>query len=80
MQGAASRLAFVFIAPAARPPRPSLCAAWREALLRYFPSPEERAAAGIEVVEGRLDEIDPARLACDCLVSPANAFGIMDGG
>ena len=34
----------------------------------------------ISVLEGRLDEIEAEKLRCDCIVSPANAFGIMDGG
>ena len=68
----------IFIAPPPRAPRPSLCAAWRRAIARYFPDPNR--APRIDVVEGRLEDVDPARLRCDCLVSPANAFGIMDGG
>ncbi|KAJ2971284.1 hypothetical protein NUW54_g12538 [Trametes sanguinea] len=74
----------VLIAP---PPRanprlkvtaPSLCVAWIEALVD-LPAP---VAQKFIVRETRLD---PAALAqefgtFDCVVSPANAFGIMDGG
>ena len=78
---AASRVPhLIFLAPAPRPPRPSLCDAWRRAITRYWGPQEARRTVGIDVVEGRLDEVEPARLACDCVVSPANAFGIMDGG
>ncbi|OSC98502.1 macro domain-like protein [Trametes coccinea BRFM310] len=77
---------FVLIAP---PPRtnprtnlkvtaPSLCAAWLEALADLPASVAQQFA----VKETRLD---PAALAqefgtFECVVSPANAFGIMDGG
>ncbi|EIW59209.1 macro domain-like protein [Trametes versicolor FP-101664 SS1] len=78
--------AFVLIAP---PPRthprtkvtaPSLCAAWRDALAADDVPAE--VAARFTVKEAKLD---PAALAeefgeCACVVSPANAFGIMDGG
>ncbi len=78
--------AFVLIAP---PPRthprtkvtaPSLCAAWRDALAADDVPAE--VAARFVVKEAKLD---PAALAaefgaCACVVSPANAFGIMDGG
>ncbi|KAI0766426.1 hypothetical protein BD413DRAFT_446333, partial [Trametes elegans] len=78
---------FVLIAPPPRTdrpsthtgaPPPSLCAAWRVALADLPPP----LAARFSVKEARLD---PAALAhefgpCECVVSPANAFGIMDGG
>lgn len=74
----------VLIAP---PPRtnprtkvtaPSLCEAWRNAL-EDIPEP---VASRFKVKETKLD---PPALAAEfstfeCLVSPANAFGIMDGG
>ncbi|KAI0667571.1 hypothetical protein C8Q78DRAFT_981508 [Trametes maxima] len=71
--------AFVLLAPPPRAPgAPSLCPAWREALADIPASVAERFV----VKEARLD---PAALArefgrCECVVSPANAFGIMDGG
>ncbi|KAF8971416.1 hypothetical protein BDZ97DRAFT_1753235 [Flammula alnicola] len=34
----------------------------------------------ISVFEGRLGEIEASSLQCDCIVSPANSYGIMDGG
>ncbi|KAF9481036.1 macro domain-like protein [Pholiota conissans] len=34
----------------------------------------------ISVIQGRFGEIEPSRLQCDCIVSPANSYGIMDGG
>ncbi|CDO77914.1 hypothetical protein BN946_scf184727.g3 [Trametes cinnabarina] len=75
---------FILIAP---PPRtnprtkvtaPSLCAAWLKALADIPPP----VSANFVVKETTLD---PAALALefgtiDCVVSPANAFGIMDGG
>ncbi|PIL22979.1 hypothetical protein GSI_15676 [Ganoderma sinense ZZ0214-1] len=73
---------FVFVARAHRPPRPSLADAWRRAIQSYFPAgghlgPGE---AYITVCEGGLEELDPAEARNDCIVSPANSFGIMDGG
>ena len=73
---------FVFVARAHRPPRPSLADAWRRAIQSYFPAggrlgPGE---AYITVCEGGLEELDPAEVRNDCIVSPANSFGIMDGG
>ena len=69
---------FVFISPVPRPSAepPSLCDAWRSAITKYFGDGEGR----FKVLEGRLNEIDPALLQCDAMVSPANSFGIMDGG
>ncbi|KAI0826858.1 macro domain-like protein [Trametes gibbosa] len=75
---------FVLIAPPphtnlrTRETTPSLCTAWRAALSELPPT----IAARFSVKETRLD---PAALArecgsCACVVSPANAFGIMDGG
>ena len=56
----------------------SLCAAWRTAL-QDIPEP---IAARFTVKETRLDPELLSREygAFDCLVSPANSFGIMDGG
>jgi hypothetical protein len=56
----------------------SLCDAWLRAL-KTLPEP---VASRFRVKETKLN---PAALAqefgtCDCLVSPANTFGIMDGG
>ncbi|KAJ8501937.1 hypothetical protein ONZ51_g304 [Trametes cubensis] len=71
---------FVLIAPPPRPrdTAPSLCDAWRAAFAD-LPSP---VAARFAVKEARLD---PQAIAnefgpCQCVVSPANSFGIMDGG
>ncbi len=57
---------------------PSLCAAWRLALADL----PETVSSRFTVKEAQLD---PAGLAqefgtFECLVSPANSFGIMDGG
>ncbi|KAI8986108.1 hypothetical protein BD414DRAFT_545820 [Trametes punicea] len=76
---------FILIAP---PPRrnpvtdeiigPSLCAEWRAALAD-LPQP---VASRFVVKEARLDPTAIAREfgPCHCVVSPANSFGIMDGG
>ncbi len=69
---------FVLIAPPRSTNLPSLCDAWKSALADLPPA----IAAKFSVKETRLD---PPTLAqefgtFDCVVSPANAFGIMDGG
>lgn len=48
-------------------PQPGLCEAWRSEF-------DEQDA--VEVVQGYFEDLS----AFDCLVSPANSFGIMDGG
>jgi O-acetyl-ADP-ribose deacetylase (regulator of RNase III) len=48
-------------------PNESLCMAWRDT----FGDLE-----GVEVVRGRFEDLP----AFDCMVSPANSFGLMDGG
>ena len=55
----------------------SLCHAWREAILEHFPDP---SISPFVVIEGRFKDIDPIQLRCDCIVSPANSYGIMGGG
>ena len=55
----------------------SLCHAWREAILEHFPDP---STSPFVVIEGRFKDIDPIQLGCDCIVSPANSYGIMGGG
>lgn len=57
---------------------PSLCGAWRTALSDLPPA----LAARFTIKEARFN---PTALAhefgtFDCIVSPANTFGIMDGG
>ena len=45
---------------------PNICAAWR----MYFVDEK------VEIIEGTFTNV----LDFDCIVSPANSFGIMDGG
>ncbi|PVF95265.1 macro domain-like protein [Serendipita vermifera] len=55
----------------------TLLSEWPKAIAKYFvntPNPP------FTVVEGRLGEVDEKILECECMVSPANSFGIMDGG
>ena len=63
---------FIFIDPPT-----SLCDAWNRAIAEHFPSD---ANAPFSVHEGKLNELDADLLRCDCIVSPANSYGIMDGG
>ncbi|KAI9058415.1 macro domain-like protein [Trametes sanguinea] len=57
---------------------PSLCGEWRNAIAELPPAVAER----FTVKETRFDAAAIAREfgACHCVVSPANSFGIMDGG
>jgi hypothetical protein len=69
---------FIFINP--KPSEyedPLALCAWNRAIAQYFPSD---ANAPFSVYEGKLNELDADLLRCDCIVSPANSYGIMDGG
>ena len=71
---------FIFINPKPSEyddPSTSLCDAWNRAIAEYFPSV---ANAPFSVYQGKLNELDADLLHCDCIVSPANSYGIMDGG
>ncbi|THH11395.1 hypothetical protein EW146_g8063 [Bondarzewia mesenterica] len=75
---------FILIAPAPRqprnpkyPPRSSLCDAWTRAIQEIL---DDESRSHFLVLEGALHTLDAAQLQCDCMVSPANSFGIMDGG
>ncbi len=48
-------------------PIAGLCSAWAE---------EFAQVDAVEIVNGRFEDVD----AYDCIVSPANSFGLMDGG
>jgi len=54
-----------------------LVAAWNRAISSYF---VDETDPPFTVLEGKLEELDANLLECDCVVSPANSFGIMDGG
>ena len=54
-----------------------LVAAWNRAISSYF---ADETDPPFTVLEGKLEELDANLLECDCVVSPANSFGIMDGG
>lgn len=47
-------------------PNEGLCNAWKKEFAQY---------SSVEVREGRFEDVD-----FDCVVSPANSFGLMDGG
>ena len=68
----------IFISPPRRSDSkpPSLCDAWKAAIKEYFGDGTHQ----FSVIEGKLQDIDPNLLQCECMVSPANCFGIMNGG
>ena len=68
---------FIFIDPQPSQYENSLCNAWNRAVAEYFPSD---ANPPFSVYEGKLNQLDAGLLQCDCIVSPANSYGIMDGG
>ena len=70
-------LRFVLLASPPREGQPSLSKAWKSAIQEHVPPSSELE---FTVVEGRLEDVPAAVLRCDCMVSPANSFGIMDGG
>ena len=52
---------------------------WEKAIAKYFPGISD-GELPFSVVEGKMEEVDPEKIQCDCVVSPANSWGIMDGG
>jgi hypothetical protein len=68
---------FIFINPKPSEYEGSLCVAWNRAIAQHFPSDPN---APFTVYEGKLNQLDADLLRCDCIVSPANSYGIMDGG
>jgi hypothetical protein len=56
---------------------PTLLSEWPKAIAKYFPDTKQPP---FTIIEGRLGEVDEKLLECECMVSPANSFGIMDGG
>ncbi|KAI0246557.1 hypothetical protein BJV78DRAFT_1286270 [Lactifluus subvellereus] len=73
---------FILIFPSPRTtektpvPEESLVKAWTRTIIT-LPS---KLQTHFTVLEGRLSSLPADRLQCDCVVSPANSFGIMDGG
>ena len=58
--------------------RNTLIPAWNKAISRYYS--DRKAYAPFTVIQGELGKIRPSQIQCDCMVSPANSYGIMDGG
>ncbi|KZT71124.1 macro domain-like protein [Daedalea quercina L-15889] len=58
-------------------PGPSLYEAWTRHISEQL-SPDDQQR--FHVVEARLETLDPPHSEFDCVVSPANSYGIMDGG
>ncbi len=58
--------------------RSPLCAAWVAAVDEYLS--DLPIKSNITILEGSLTDLPVEQVQCDCLVSPANSFGIMDGG
>jgi hypothetical protein len=56
---------------------PDMVSEWPKAITKYFPDTERPP---FTIIEGALGQVDDKLLECDCMVSPANSFGIMDGG
>ena len=73
---------FILIAPPPHPtalgatPKESLVKAWTNTITALPPTLQTH----FTVLEGRLSCLSADQLQCDCVVSPANSFGIMDGG
>ena len=56
---------------------PSLCDEWNKAIKQHL---NDETMNKFSVYEGTLESLPALDLACDCIVSPANSYGIMDGG
>ena len=50
---------------------------WRKFILELLP---EEARGRVSVIEGAFEDIRGSSADFDCLVSPANSYGLMDGG
>ena len=70
-------LDFTFILINPPSPTNNICVEWRTAINEMLP---EELRGNFTVIEGFLEDIPTEQLACDCVVSPANSYGIMDGG
>ncbi|KAI6039749.1 macro domain-like protein [Pisolithus marmoratus] len=76
-----SNVSFILIEPPPRRPssdaQPSLIKEWKLAFSEHLqPKDLER----FSFLESRLDQLKEAHVTFDCIVSPANSYGIMDGG
>ena len=73
---------FILVAPSPRTtettpvPKEPLVKAWTRTIITLPPKLQPH----FTVLEGRLSGLPADQLQCDCVVSPANSFGIMDGG
>lgn len=56
---------------------PELAIAWDKAIQKYFQNIKK---SPFEIIEAKTEEFDPKVAQVDCIVSPANSFGIMDNG
>lgn len=68
---------FVLMEPKHKGSTPSLHEAWERHISQLL-SPRDQQR--FHVVEARLDTLKPPHSEFDCMVSPANSYGIMDGG
>ncbi|KAI6017964.1 hypothetical protein PISMIDRAFT_104116 [Pisolithus microcarpus 441] len=76
-----SNVSFILIEPPPRRPskdtQASLITEWQLAFAQHLqPNDLER----FSFLERRLDRLKEAQVTFDCVVSPANSYGIMDGG
>ncbi|KAI6096968.1 macro domain-like protein [Pisolithus croceorrhizus] len=76
-----SNVSFILIEPPPRGPsnntQASLITEWQLAFAQHLqPNDLER----FSFLESRLDQLKEAQVTFDCVVSPANSYGIMDGG
>ena len=68
---------FMELKPNKTAPHPNLLEAWRTEIAAHL-QPADRAR--VAVVESTLQDLPRPHALFDCIVSPANSYGIMDGG
>jgi len=69
---------FTFMEPKQKPGHGiSLKEAWQVQLQKLLSKQDQTR---FSIVEGTLDMLEPPHSLFDCVVSPANSYGIMDGG
>ncbi|KAF8632643.1 hypothetical protein AX17_004776 [Amanita inopinata Kibby_2008] len=77
-----SDVSFTFISPP-KPSKkqagagPTLLEAWKTAFSKHLSHRDQKRFA---FIESKLDQLEPSKHQFDCIVSPTNSYGIMDGG
>lgn len=75
-----SNVSFILIEPAGRPSNESQTSLIKEWQLAFTQHLQPKDLERFSFLESRLGQLKQAQVTFDCVVSPANSYGIMDGG